>query len=127
MRALFFVAAATILTSASAVAGEIRSFDRTGFQALQARNAPTIIFVHASWCPICRAQEATIKKLLVTPAYRNVTVLTIDYDSQKPVWTSFGAQKQSTLIAFHGHRETARLAYDADPQKVTALVAATLR
>lgn len=126
MRA-FYYAAAAIALAAPASAGEIRHFDRAAFQALQARNAPAIVFVHADWCPICRSQEATIKRLIATPAYRGVTVLTIDYDTEKPVWTSFGAQKQSTLIAFHGRRETARLAYDADPQKVTALVAATLR
>jgi len=128
MRAFFSMAAAAIVMAAApASAGEIRNFDRAAFQALQAKNAPTIVFVHASWCPICRAQETTISKLLSTPAFRNVTVLTIDYDTQKPLWTSFGAQKQSTLIAFHGRRETARLAYDADPQKVTALVASALR
>lgn len=127
MRAFYSLAAAAILTAAPANAGEIRNFDRAAFQALQAKNAPTIVFVHADWCPICRGQEATINKLLSTPAYRSLTVLKIDYDTQKPLWTSFGAQKQSTLIAFHGRRETARLAYDADPQKVTALVASTLR
>jgi len=125
MRAFYSLAAA-ITIAAPASAGEIRQFDRTAFQALQARNAPSIVFVHASWCPICRAQRATISKLLSTPAYRAVTVFTIDFDTQKPLWTSFGAQKQSTLIAFHGRHETARLAYDADPQKVTALVTSTL-
>jgi thioredoxin 1 len=54
-------------------------------------------------------------------------VLTIDFDSQKPLWSKFGAKQQSTLIAFHGRRETARLAYDSDPQKVTDVVAASLR
>jgi thioredoxin-like negative regulator of GroEL len=127
MRAFFSLAGAAIALASPANAGGFRSFDRAAFQALQSKNAPTIVFVHASWCPICRAQEATINKLLATPTYRGVTVLTIDYDTQKPIWTSFGAQKQSTLIAFHGRRETARLAYNADPQKVTALVASTLR
>ena len=127
MRAFYSLAAVAIVMAAPAGAGEIRHFDRAAFQALQARNAPTIVFVHASWCPICRSQQTTISKLLATQAYRNVTVFTIDYDTQKPLWTSFGAQKQSTLIAFHGRRETARLAYDADPQKVTALVASTLK
>ena len=126
MRSFYSLAVSAILMAAPAGAGEIRHFDRADFQSLQAKNAPTVVFVHASWCPICRAQETTINKLLSTSAYRNVTVLTIDYDTQKPLWTSFGAQKQSTLIAFHGQRETARLAYDADPQKVTALVASTL-
>lgn len=127
MRASYFPVIAAIAMAAPASAGQIRPFDRATFQALETRNASTVVFVHASWCPICRAQETTIKRLLVTPAYRNVTVLTIDYDTQKPFWTSFGAQKQSTLIGFHGRRESARLAYDADPQKVTALVASTLR
>lgn len=127
MRAFKSLAALSIVMAAPATAAEIKHFDRSAFQDLQARNAPTIVFVHASWCPICRAQQATITKLLATPQYRDVTVLTIDYDTQKPLWTSFGAQKQSTLIAFHGRRETARLAYDADPRKVTALVASTLK
>jgi thiol-disulfide isomerase/thioredoxin len=127
MRALYSLAAAAIVMAAPASAGEIRIFDRAAFKALQAKNAPTVVFVHASWCPICRAQEKTISALLATPEYRSVTVLTIDYDTQKPLWTSFGAQKQSTLIGFHGRRETARLAYNADPGKVTAIVASTLR
>lgn len=127
MRFLYPLAAAATLVAAPASAGEIRKFDGAAFHALQTRNAPTIVFVHAPWCPICRAQQATISKLLASPEYRDVTVLTIDYDSQKPLWTSFGAQKQSTLIGFHGRRETARLSYDADPKKVTALVASTLR
>jgi thioredoxin len=127
MRALYLLAITGSVVAGPVSAGEIRHFDRAAFQSLQTKNAPTIVFVHASWCPICRAQQATISKLLSSPAYRNVTVLTIDYDTQKPLWTSFGAQKQSTLIGFHGRRETARLAYDADPQKVTALMASTLR
>jgi thioredoxin-like negative regulator of GroEL len=126
MRPLHSLAAALIVMAAPASAGEIRNFNRAAFQNLQARNAPSIVFVHASWCPICRAQETTIDKLLSTPAYRNVTVFRIDYDTQKPLWTSFGVQKQSTLIAFHGRRETARLSYDANPQKVTALVTSAL-
>lgn len=127
MRLFHSLAAAAAIVAVPANAGLIQKFDGATFHALQSRNAPTIVFVHASWCPICRAQEKTISKLITTPEYRNVTVLTIDYDTQKPLWTSFGAQKQSTLIGFHGRRETARLAYDADPQKVTALVASTLR
>lgn len=127
MRVFQSLAAATAVLAVPANAGAIRAYDAAIFHALQAHNAPTIIFVHADWCPICRAQEKTIGKLIATPQYRAVTVLTIDYDTQKPLWKSFGAQKQSTLIAFHGRRETARLAYDANPQKVTGLVASTLR
>lgn len=127
MRALVSLGAVIASLAAPAAAGQIRTFDATAFHALQAQNAPAIVFVHAPWCPICRAQEQTIKKLIASPKYQKVTVLTIDYDTQKPLWTKFGVRQQSTLIAYHGRRETARLAFDADPEKVTAVVAASLR
>jgi hypothetical protein len=34
---------------------------------------------------------------------------------------------QSTLIGFHGRRETGRIAHDTDPAKVMAVLASTLR
>lgn len=127
MRVIPLLAATAAAISVPASAGEIRPFNTAAFHKLQAQNAAAVVFVHAPWCPICRAQEKTISQLLSTPAYRNVTVLKIDYDTQKPLWTSFGVRKQSTLIGFHGRRETARLSYDANPRKVTAVVASTLR
>lgn len=127
MRALQLFVAASTMIAVSASAAAIRPFDPQAFEALQVHNAPAIIFVHAPWCPICRAQEQTIKTVLATPKYKDVTVLTIDFDSQKALWKKFGARQQSTLIGFHGRRETARLAYNADPVKVTAVIASSLR
>ena len=122
----FFLAASAIVAAPATAAG-IRPFDGAEFKVLQARNAPAVIFVHAPWCPICRAQEKTIKTLLATRKYKDVTVLTIDFDTQKPLWTKFGATQQSTLIGFHGRRETAHLAYTADPAKVTDVLASSIR
>ena len=121
-----FLAACAIFAAPAAAAG-IRPFDSAEFKVLQAHNAPAVIFVHAPWCPVCRAQEKTIKTLLATQKYKDVTVLTIDFDTQKPLWTKFGATQQSTLIGFHGRRETARLAYNADPAKVTEVIASSIR
>lgn len=119
--------AAALIIAAPAHAGEIRKFDATEFKSIQAHNGSAIIWVHAPWCPVCKAQEVTIRKLLASTAYRNVDVLTIDFDTQKELWSNFKATQQSTLIGFHGRRETARLAYNADPQKVTAVFASTRR
>ena len=127
MRSLTVLLGAAIVVSVPASAGEYRAFDAASFQALQNRNAATVVFVHAPWCPVCRAQEQVIKKLLATPEYKDVNILTIDFDSQKALWSKFGAKQQSTLIGFHGRRETARLSYNADPDKVTAVVASPLR
>lgn len=125
--AVLIAAAAAIIFSVSASASEIRPFDNKSFGTAQAKNSSVIIFVHASWCPICKAQERTIGKLLATHRFKNVTVMKIDFDSQKPLWKKFGVTQQSTLIGFHGRRETARLAHDADPDKVTSVLASTLR
>jgi thiol-disulfide isomerase/thioredoxin len=119
--------AATIAFAAPAQAGEIRPFSNAAFVDSQKHNTPVVIFVHAPWCPICRAQEQTIKAQLQSPRFKGVTVLTIDYDTQKPIWSKFGVTRQSTLIGFHGRRETSRLSYDSDPEKVTAVLASTLR
>jgi thioredoxin-like negative regulator of GroEL len=127
MRVLASLAALAIAFAAPTQAAGISGFQESTFRALQARNLPVVVFVHAPWCPICRAQEHTIKQLLATPNYKEVTVLTIDFDTQKPLWSKFGARQQSTLIGFRGKKETGRLAYDSDPARVTAVLASTVR
>lgn len=118
------LAASLISTAASAT--DIRPFDRAAFQAAQRQNRPIVVFVHAPWCPVCKSQEKTMDKVTANPAYKDLIVFRIDYDTQKPLWKSFGATQQSTLIGFRGKRETSRLAHDTDEAKVTAVLAKTL-
>lgn len=118
------LAAALVSTAASAT--DMRPFDQAAFQTAQRQNRPIVVFVHAPWCPVCRQQLKTIDKVSATPAYKNLIVFRIDYDTQKPLWQRFGATQQSTLIAYHGKRETARIAHDADEAKVTAVLSRTL-
>jgi len=127
MRIFATLAALAIAFAAPAQAGSVSGFRTQTFEALQARHRPVVLFVHAPWCPICRAQEKTITRLLATPKYRDVTVLTIDFDSQKALWSRFGVRQQSTLIGFRGSMETGRLSFDADPTRVTAVLDSTLR
>ena len=126
MRIFATLAALAIALAAPAQAGTLSGFKTSTFETLKAQHRPVVVFVHAPWCPICRAQEKTITRLLATPKYKDVTVLTIDFDTQKPLWTRFGVRQQSTLIGFRGAKETARLAFDADPARVTQVLASTL-
>ncbi len=112
---------------APAQAGTVRAYDPAAFEALQAQGKPVLIFVHAPWCPVCRAQSKTIDEALADPSNRDLTVMKIDFDTGKALWQRFGATQQSTIIGFHGRRETARLAHDTDPTKVRAVIASTLR
>ena len=102
-------------------------FERAAFVAAQARGAPILLDVHAWWCPVCRSQARTIKRVTTSDAFAKLVVFRINYDSQKDVWRSFNVQKQATLIAFHGTRETGRIAYMTDQVKIADLIASTNR
>ena len=109
-------------TAAAATAPAIRPFDQAAFDAAQRAGKPIVVWVHAPWCPVCRQQAKTIARLSAEPAYRNLQVFRIDYDTQKPLWQKFGATMQSTMIAFHGRRETGRIAHDTDDARVSAVI-----
>ncbi len=126
-----YVLAAIALTAPFAIvspasATNLRPYTDAAFAAAQAEGRPILIDVHAPWCPVCAAQGKVIDKATADPKFAKLIVFRIDYDTQKPLWQKFKAQKQSTLIAFHGTRETKRLAYDANADHVNAVLAATL-
>ncbi|WP_313213434.1 thioredoxin family protein [Stenotrophomonas acidaminiphila] len=114
------------MTMAMAPAVAIRAYDQMAFDQAQAANKPILVWVHAPWCPVCREQEKAIKQITADPAYRDLVVLRIDFDTQKPLWQKFGATMQSTLIGFHGKRETGRVAHESDVARVAPVLRSTL-
>lgn len=118
---------AALVISAPALAADIRPFNDQAFATAQQAGRPIIVEVHAPWCPICAAQGKAIQKITASGAHNDLIIFRIDFDSQKPLWRRFGAQVQSTLIAYRGKKETGRIAYDADEQRIRALLASTKR
>ena len=96
------------------------------FDAAQKAGKPILVWVHAPWCPVCRQQAKTIERVIAEPAYRDMQVFRIDYDTQKPLWQKFGATMQSTLIGFRGKRETGRIAHETNDAKVSAVIRGAL-
>lgn len=120
---LLAVPAAVALATAPAAATPSRPYTDAAFMAAQKAGKPILIEVHAPWCPICAAQDRAIASVSVQNP--DLVRLRIDFDTQKPLWQKFGAQKQSTLIAYRGKRETGRLSYSADAAAVAKLLAST--
>lgn len=118
-------AAASVMASAPAVAPPHVAFDRAAFEQAQAADKRILIDVHAPWCPTCRAQEPIIERLSAARGNENLIVFRVDFDGQKAEVRRFGAQRQSTLIAYRGTRETGRLVADTNPERIAALVAST--
>jgi hypothetical protein len=56
-----------------------------------------------------------------------MVVLRIDYDRQQGVWRALGVRERSTLIAFHGRRETGRALGVTDRREIATLMRTALR
>jgi thiol-disulfide isomerase/thioredoxin len=121
---------AAIITSAVAVTPALtagpQSFDAKLFADAQKAGKPILIFVHAPWCPTCKAQAPVLSKLMAEPKFGNLAYFIIDFDSQKDLVKRFGARMQSTLIAFKGDKEAGRSVGDTDPKSIAALLNKTL-
>jgi thioredoxin-like negative regulator of GroEL len=112
--------------SLATFAAGTQTFDRPGFEAAQKAGRPIVVHVRAGWCVECAEQTKVLARLMPQPQYKNLAVFYVDYDTEKEVRRSFGARETSTLIAFKGSRETARLVGNTDPESIDALLKSTL-
>jgi len=109
-----------------AMAGDIKPFNQQEFDQLTHAGKSVVLDISAPWCPTCKEQKPLIEGLMKQSAYRDVTLLTIDFDSAKPTLKLFKVTMQSTLVAFKGAQEVARSVGDTTPAGLEALVKKTL-
>jgi thiol-disulfide isomerase/thioredoxin len=121
--ALFALSALTSI----AMAGDIKSYTQTEFDKLAQEGKPVVVDVSATWCPTCKAQKPIIDGLMKQPAYKDVTLLTVDFDAEKPTLKRFKVSMQSTLVAFKGGKEVGRSTGDTTPEGLEGLVKKTVQ
>jgi thioredoxin 1 len=119
---LFAAAAASFPAAAPALAATAQPFNDAVFVEAQRAGKPIFVAIHASWCPICKAQTPILAQLMADPKFKDLVYLTIDFDSQKDLVRRFGARMQSTLISFKGATEQARSVGDTNRQSIAALL-----
>lgn len=108
------------------MAQPIQPFSTTALKAAQAAGQSVLVDAYASWCPTCRKQAPTIAALSKDPAYAKLLILRLDYDNQTAEKRMLDIATQSTLIAFHGNRETGRSVGVTDPAQIKALAQTAL-
>ncbi|MBS0597592.1 MAG: thioredoxin family protein [Proteobacteria bacterium] len=110
-----------------ATAGEIKPFSQAEFDRLTRAGQPVVVDVSATWCPTCKAQKPILEKLMKQPAYKDVTLLTVDFDSEKSTVRAFKVSMQSTLVGFKGAKEVARSVGDTTEVGIEGLIQKTTR
>ncbi|MES2182210.1 MAG: thioredoxin family protein [Pseudomonadota bacterium] len=113
---------ATSLMFTSVATADSKTYNQANFDALQKAGKSILLEVHAPWCPTCRVQAPIINELLEEKEYQAITLLRIDFDSQKDALKKFNVSKQGTLIVFKGEKETGRSTGDTAFEKIEALV-----
>jgi thiol-disulfide isomerase/thioredoxin len=123
----FFLAllGATALAGSSARAFSIRPYDNGSAQAAIAAGGPVVVHVYASWCLQCHLQKSILDGLKDDPAYKGIAVYRVDYDSQKDVVKALNCPR-STLIAYRGGKEVARMSWGIGEDSVTGVLKAAL-
>jgi thioredoxin 1 len=119
---LFAAAAASFAPAAPALAATAQPFNDAAFVEAQKTGKPIFVAIHASWCPICKAQTPILAQLMADPKFKDLVYFTIDFDSQKDLVRRFGARMQSTLISFKGATEQGRSVGDTNRQSIAALL-----
>jgi thioredoxin 1 len=124
-RSLLFLAAATAgaLVAAPALAAEQVDYTPGAFDAALSAGKPILVWIHATWCPTCKAQAPILARIEAEPRYKTLMVFRVDFDSQKDAVKRFGARMQSTLITFKDGKETGRSVGETNPASIAALVA----
>ena len=122
-----FPVAAMMAIASPLQAQPITPFSMAALHAAQASGKPVLIDAFAPWCPTCRAQAPTIDGLANDPAYRGLTIMRLDYDHQTAEKKALGITHQSTLIAYHGARQTGRIVGITDREQLRKFAATALR
>ena len=113
--------AALAMSAVVAAAAEPRPYSQQEFDRLAHDGKPVLVDVAATWCPTCKVQKPLVEGLATGPSYKDVAVLTVDFDADKPTLRKLKVGMQSTLIAFKGGKELGRSVGDTTSAGIEGL------
>ncbi len=116
---IFHTLVAALLLGAAALAHalDIKPYSAEAVAAAQKADQPVALHFHADWCPTCRAQSKALQALQAEPALQ-LTVLVVNYDTEKDLKRRFKVNAQSTLVVLRGQQEWARQVGDTSATSI---------
>jgi thiol-disulfide isomerase/thioredoxin len=104
---------------------EIKPYSAQALAAAEKAGQPVALHFHADWCPTCRAQDKALQSLKGQKGL-DLTVLTVNYDTEKDLKKRFNVRAQSTMVVLKGSKEVARLTGETDAEAIRLVLEAAL-
>ena len=118
----FFLLVAFVAGQAFAASMDPMAYDMKSFEMLQKEGKPTLVSIHADWCPTCKAQAPIIDELLSMPEFKNFKLVRVNFDTQKDAVKMFKATMQSTLIVYKNGKEVGRSTGETKKENIAVLL-----
>jgi thioredoxin 1 len=83
-------------------------YNKAQFDEQVAAGKPTVVYLHATWCPTCKIQQPIVDRLSSDAEFKSLTVFEADYDKETALKKSLRITQQSTFVVFKGGHEVAR-------------------
>jgi thioredoxin 1 len=96
------------LTLASIACAGDAPYHKAQFDEQVASGKPTVVYLHATWCPTCKIQQPIVDRLSSDAEFKSLTVFEADYDKEVALKKSLRITQQSTFVVFKGGHEVAR-------------------
>jgi thiol-disulfide isomerase/thioredoxin len=80
------------------------------------KTGTTLVFFHATWCSICKAQRPAVDALIANPSFSKVKFIQVDKDLNKPISDKFKVQGQPNILIYKDNVEKHRLVGGGHPQ-----------
>lgn len=123
---LILALAMLVVCPAASFAAEPVPFAAEAFADAQAAGQLIVVHVNAFWCPTCGAQRPILADIIdevaTSSELGDLTIFTVDFDTQEDVVHRFNVSMQGTLIVFNGKIEVGRLVGETDPVAIKALL-----
>lgn len=116
---------ALLISATSALALEIVPYTPEALAEAQQAGKPVALQFHAKWCSSCRAQTQVFESLKDDPTLP-VTLFVADYDKVRELRMALRVGSQSTIVFYHGTKQTARSTFETDPEKLRTALKSTL-
>lgn len=120
------IVSAVLLGAASLVhALDVKPYSAQALGAAEKAGQPVALHFHADWCPTCKAQDKALQTLKDEKGL-DLTILQVDYDTEKDLKRRFNIRTQATMVVLKGDKEVARLVGDTGADAIRKTLKAAL-